>query len=290
MQRFAYKPLLLIPLSVILFLSGCQGFSVLNPKGPAADAQKDLIVWSIILMLIIVLAVFIIFTVFLVRYRERSHNAYDPEQEGHKKLEILWTIIPVIIIILLAVPTIKTIYSLEEPPEASADKKPLVIHVTTADWKFIFSYPKQGIETVNYVNIPKGVPVNFKLTSADSMASMWIPQLGGEKYAMAGMQTHQILQANEVGTYNGRNANFNGEHFEEMKFKVHAQTKNDFRQWAQQVKQNASKLTEDHYQNLLKPGTVGKKSFSNTHFRYVNHAKNAEYKLKHTNNPYSSNE
>lgn len=286
MKRLAYKFLLLMPFSVILLLSGCKGFSVLNPKGPSAQASKDLIVWSIILMLTIVLTVFVIFTIFLVRYRERANNAYDPEQEGHYKLEIVWTIIPVIIVVLLAVPTIKTIYSVDSPPEASAGKEPLVIHVTTADWKFIFSYPDQDIETVNYVNIPKDVPVHFKLASADSMASMWIPELGGEKYAMAGMQTEQTLQADETGTFNGRNGNFTGKGFAKMRFKVHAQTEDDFQEWAKDTKEDAPELSEGHYQDLLEPGIVGTKAFSNTHLDYVDHAKNASYKVDHDKNQY----
>lgn len=282
MNRRILKLLSLVPLSLLLFLSGCEGFTVLDPKGPAASQQKSLILWSIILMLFIVLVVFVVFTVFLVRYRERpAHKNYDPEQTGNKTLEVIWTLVPVVILVALAIPTVHTIFSLESAPKASAHKQPLVIKVTSADWKFIFSYPKQGIETVNYVNIPKDVPVKFKLTSADSMASIWIPELGGEKYTMAGMQTQQILQADETGTFQGRNGNYNGKEFAKMTFKVHSQTKKDFNQWADKVKTSYPKLTEDHYINIIQPGVVGKKSFSSTHLQYVDHAKNAEYILEH---------
>jgi cytochrome aa3-600 menaquinol oxidase subunit 2 len=56
-----------------------------------------------------------------------------------------------------------------------------VIHATSADWKWIFSYPEEDIETINYVNVPEDHPILFKITSADSMSSFWVPQIGGQE-------------------------------------------------------------------------------------------------------------
>lgn len=282
MKRLIFKSFLILPLFLILLLSGCEGYVVFNPKGPAAAAQKDLIIWSIFLMLFIVLVVFVVFTVFIILYREKpGKSKYDPEQKGHKGLEFIWTLVPVLIIVALAVPTVKTIYALEGPPEVSEHKEPLVVHVTTADWKFIFSYPKQNIETVNYLNIPVNRPIKFKLTSADTMASLWIPQLGGEKYAMAGMLTEIMLQANETGTYKGRNANYTGGQFAKMTFKVHVKTQENFHQWVNHVQRTAPKLTENHYIKIIQPSVVQKMTFSSTHLQYVHHSKNADYVLEH---------
>ncbi|MFQ3544820.1 cytochrome aa3 quinol oxidase subunit II [Halobacillus rhizosphaerae] len=266
----------------LFFMSGCSALPVLNPKGPVADAQKGLIYWSIILMLIIVAAVFVLFTVILVKYRERpGMEDGDPEDiEGNKWLELLWTAIPIVIVILLAVPTVTTIYKLEKAPVSSKDQDPLVIRATSADWKWFFSYPEQGIETVNYLHIPEDRAVKFELTSADSMAALWIPQLGGQEYNMAGMMNELILQADHPGVYDGRNANFTGKDFAKMTFKVHADTQEDFQSWVKDKQQNAPKLTQDKYNELLLEGLVKKSTYSSTHLQFVDHAKQPGYAVE----------
>jgi cytochrome aa3-600 menaquinol oxidase subunit II len=270
-------------LIIITFISGCSEIAVLDPKGPVALQQKDLIMLSIGFMLFIVLVVFVLFTFMIVRYRERPDNKdYEPPQdEGSKVLELIWTAIPVLIVIALAVPTVKTIYALEEPPKATAHKDPVVVHATSVDWKWIFTYPEEGIETVNYLHIPEDRPILFKLTSADSMAALWIPRLGGQEYNMAGMETELYLQADEPGTYKGRNANFTGEGFAKQKFIVKAQTKENYEIWVQETKESAPKLTQEKYNELMKKELFTKKlTFSSTHLEWVDHAKQPDYAVK----------
>ncbi|HET7578482.1 MAG TPA: cytochrome aa3 quinol oxidase subunit II [Bacillales bacterium] len=282
MKKFRLMPLASLAALMVL-LSGCNGLTVLNPQGPAAESEAWLIWWAIGFMLFIVIGVFVSFGIILFRYRERpNHPRHDPEQEGNKLLEFVWTAIPVIIVICLAVPTVKTIFSVEHPA-AQSDQKPMTIRVVSSQWKWIFVYPKQHIETVNYVNIPANRPVKFKLTSAKAMTSFWVPQLGGQKYAMSGMMTNLILEADHPGTYQGKNTNFNGKHYTEMKFKVHAQTKQDFKHWVHQVQQNAPKLTEKKFIDILQPTIVDPMTFSSTHLQWVNIVKNSGYAVKHTN-------
>ncbi|PIK29509.1 cytochrome aa3 quinol oxidase subunit II [Bacillus siamensis] len=280
----AFKPLLLLAmLAVVFVLGGCSDISVLDPKGPVADQQKDLILLSIGFMLFIVGVVFVLFTIILVKYRDRKgkdSGNYKPEMHGNTFLEVVWTVIPILIVIALSVPTVQTIYSLEKAPEATKDKEPLVVYATSVDWKWVFSYPEQDIETVNYLNIPVDRPVLFKISSADSMASLWIPQLGGQKYAMAGMLMDQYLQADKVGTYEGRNANFTGEHFADQKFNVKAVTQKDFNSWVKKAQSNSPKLTKEKYDELMLPENVGKLTFSSTHLKYVDHGQDAEYAME----------
>lgn len=280
----AFKPLLLLAmLAVVFVLGGCSDISVLDPKGPVADQQKDLILLSIGFMLFIVGVVFVLFTIILVKYRDRKgkdSGNYKPEMHGNTFLEVVWTVIPILIVIALSVPTVQTIYSLEKAPEATKDKEPLVVYATSVDWKWVFSYPEQDIETVNYLNIPVDRPVLFKISSADSMASLWIPQLGGQKYAMAGMLMDQYLQADKVGTYEGRNANFTGEHFADQKFNVKAVTQKDFNNWVKKAQSDSPKLTKEKYDELMLPENVGKLTFSSTHLKYVDHGQDAEYAME----------
>ena len=270
----------LLPLGLILFLSGCGQLemTVLDPKGPVAQSQYDLIVYSLWFMLGIIVVVFALFAFMLIKYREnrpgRKESDYDPNLHGNTAIEVVWTVIPFIIVLLLSIPTVTTIYDLEKPPvptEGEEAKEPLVVYATTADWKWFFSYPEQDIETVNYLHIPTDRPIEFRLSSADSMSALWIPALGGQKYNMAGMMTKLYLQADEEGTYDGRNSNFNGEGFAAQTFKVHAESEEEFNTWAEKVKSEAPELTAERYDELLQPGLTDKDSFSSTHLDYVKH-------------------
>lgn len=276
------RPFLLVGLILpVLFLSGCS-YVVLDPKGPVAQIQKDLIVYSLWFMAFIVLVVYILFAVIVFKYRERKDNLHvePPEQEGSKILEIVWTVIPIVIVIALSIPTVKAIYALEKGPGQSVKVQPLVIHATSVDWKWIFSYPEENIETVNYLNVPVNRPILFKLTSADSMASFWVPALGGQKYAMAGMQTELYLQADVVGTLEGRNANFTGEGFAEQQFKVNAMTPEAYEEWVLKSKNNSPTLSREQYDQLMLQGHAPEQTFSTTHLSWIDHAKDAEYALR----------
>lgn len=261
--------------SLMLFLSGCESkLVVFDPQGPAAKSILDLINWSLIFMGIVIAVVFGLFAFIVWKYREREDNKdYEPPDEhGSKTLEIIWTAIPILIVIALTIPTVKTIYDLEKIPKGYEEKEPITIHVTSADWKWIFSYPDQGIETVNYVNIPEDTPVRFKLTSASTMQSFWVPALGGQKYTMNKMETKMYLVADNPGSYLGRNTNFNGRGYADMEFEVLAQTQEEFDKWVKEVQQTAPKLSESKYNELLKPTHLGRLTYSNTHLEWVNHA------------------
>jgi cytochrome aa3-600 menaquinol oxidase subunit 2 len=272
-------------LLTVLLLAGCEpNMVVFEPAGPAARSIMDLINWSLFWMLLVVIVVFSMFGYIVWKYRERPENSdYEPpEEHGSILLEIIWTAIPILILVALTIPTVKTLYALEKVPVSHEKMEPITINVTAADWKWIFSYPDQNIETINYVNIPEDRPVHFKLTSAGTMQSFWVPALGGQKYAMNKMETELILVADKPGSYHGRNSNFNGKGYTEMEFEVLSQTAEDFEEWVKEVKQTAPKLTEDEYEKLIQPTHLGRMTFSNTHLKWVNHA---ELNSKNYTNP-----
>ncbi|WP_051330729.1 cytochrome aa3 quinol oxidase subunit II [Aneurinibacillus terranovensis] len=252
---------------LVVFLTGCgENVTVLHPQGPVARSEYYLILWSFFIMSIVVLIVFVLYGFVIVRYRERPENMdYEPpETKANKKLEIAWTVAPVVMVVALAIPMAKTTFGLENPPVHPAGVKPMTIYVTSADWKWLFKYPEQGIETVNYVNIPANTPINFELTAVSAMNSFWVPALGGQEYAMPGQRLKLWLQADRPGTYAGRSANFSGKGFTHMTFDVVAQTPQDFTRWVHDVKTTAPKLTDDQYKKILEPGLVDKMTFSST--------------------------
>lgn len=263
--------------SVVLaiLVTGCgANIPVLQPKGPVGQEELNLIVFPFIMMTTVALIVFAIFAWIMVKYRARPDNAdyVPPETDNNTWLETIWTVIPVLIVVSIAIPTVIVTFHLEKMPQASAKtvsaksvdtlKKPIVIYVASADWKWLFDYPTLGIETVNYVDIPAGEPVDFQLTAIGPMNSFWVPALGGMEMDMPGEDLGLWLQANSPGTFLGRSAQYSGKGFAHMTFNVVAKTQPDFYQWAKNIKANSPQLTTKEYQKLLKPGTVKTMNFS----------------------------
>lgn len=244
-------------------LSGCSDkYPVLDPAGPVGEEELHLIVLSAILTAVVVIPVIILLIVIVARYRERPNRKapYQPEWADSKKLEIVWWSIPVVIILILGTFTVKSTFHLTKPP--SAVGSPLTIEVTSLDWKWVFMYPEQGVATVNYVTIPTGRPIQFVLTADAPMNSFWIPKLGGQEYVMPGMAMRLWLQSNQVGVFTGKGANFTGRGFAHMSFDVHSENEQDFNAWVNKIKASSPALTEQQYNDLVKPGVVGVMSFS----------------------------
>ncbi|OPG16139.1 hypothetical protein B2M26_08165 [Ferroacidibacillus organovorans] len=248
-----------------LLLTGCSTqIPVLQPQGPVAQQEFGLIEWSFFLMLIVAIVVFILFGVFIYRYRNTPNNKapYEPDMEGSRKLEFIWTLIPVVIVLLIAVPTVRTTYALQAPP-STAKTDPLVINVTSAAWKWVFQYPKSGLETVNYLVIPANEPVQFNLTSVGPMNTFWIPSLGGMEFNMPNVTLGLWLQADHPGIYLGRSANFSGVGFEHMSFTVKALSIPQFNTWVSAVKKTAPALSSaENNQILYTHGLSPKLTFS----------------------------
>ncbi|MCA0758270.1 ubiquinol oxidase subunit II [Paenibacillus sp. N4] len=241
-----------------LTLSGCgEQFIVLDPKGPIGESQKDLIYISTILCAIVIVPVLILTAVIVWRYRDKpgSKASYKPNWEHSTKLEITWWGIPIVIILILAIVTVRYTHMLEPSKALASDKKPITIQVTSMDWKWLFKYPEEGIATVNYIKIPEDVPVKFQLTSDTAMNSFWIPQLGGQLYSMSGMAMTLHLQADEQGSYFGSGANFNGRDFAQMTFTVDATSEEEYKSWIEEVKSTSPALTMEGYEKLTEPGS-----------------------------------
>lgn len=240
-------------------------YLVLNPKGPVGQSQKELIIISTLLCCIVIVPVLILTGVIVWRYRDNPKRkaSYTPNWHDSKVLETVWWGIPVVIIVVLAAVTARYTYALEPSKPIDPQTKPITIQVASLDWKWLFMYPDEGIATVNSLTIPQGVPVRFEISADSPMNSFWIPQLGGQIYAMSGMSMTLYLKADETGTYYGTGANFTGEHFGKMHFNVNAVSKDDYSNWVNKVKgETNSTLTEAGYAELAKPGVMGEKEYA----------------------------
>ncbi|MBS4203087.1 cytochrome aa3 quinol oxidase subunit II [Lederbergia citrea] len=255
----------------IIVLTGCESLMVLDPKGPQAETQANVIWISIATMAFIVIVVFSLLVFIVLKYRasKQSEDYEPPHIEGNPIVESIIVGIPVLIIIFLSIVTVKSTYAVEKTPKGYENQKPLIVYASSSNWKWHFSYPEENIETVNYLYVPTDRPLEFKLYSYGPITSFWIPQLGGQKYAMSDMVTTLHLAASVPGEYMGRNANFSGKGFAENTFLVKAMSESDYDKWVEDVKATAKPLTEEKFNELLKPGHLGQLTFSGTHLQFL---------------------
>lgn len=257
-------------LTIITVLSGCEPLLVLDPKGPQAERQASDILLSIGVMAVIVIVVFALLVYMLVKYRASKQRVdYEPPHiEGNLWVEVIMVGIPVLIVAFLSYVSVQSNYIVEAKPKGYEDTKPLVVYASTSDWKWHFSYPEEGIETVNYLYIPTDRALEFRLYSYGPITSFWIPQLGGQKYAMGDHVTTLHLAADVPGEFMGRNANFSGKGFAENTFNVTAMSQDDFDDWVKEVKETAKPITEEKFEELLEPGHLGQQTYTGTHLEF----------------------
>ncbi|MBN9274660.1 MAG: ubiquinol oxidase subunit II, partial [Mesorhizobium sp.] len=252
MRRFG--TLLLLPL--IGLLSGCD-FVVLAPAGDIAAQQRDLLVVSTGLMLIIIIPVMALTVFFAWRYRQSNTSAtYAPDWDHSTKLELLIWAAPLLIIICLGALTwlgthlldpYRRIDRIEAGQPVTQEHKPIRVEVVALDWKWLFIYPDLGIAAVNELAAPVNQPIDFRITSSAVMNSFYIPALAGQIYAMPGMETKLHAVINRPGTYTGFSANYSGAGFSGMRFAFHGFSPEAFDQWVAQARSGGTTLSRDVY-------------------------------------------
>lgn len=226
---------------------------MLNPKGWVGAEQRNLIVYASLLIAIIILPVFALYAIITLRYRSGRRGTYAPDWNHHVALEVAWWGLPCIIVFFLAIAAWTSSHKLDPYRPLVSDRKPLTIQVVSLNWKWLFLYPEQGIATVNLIEIPVGTPIAFEITSDAPMNSFWIPQLGGQIFAMSGMRTKLHLIADEVGNYRGCSANLSGLGFAGMTFRVEARGEEEFLAWVEAVRSAPEQLDFDRYRELVEP-------------------------------------
>lgn len=238
---------------LIVFIKN-HSIAIMEPKGLIAMKERELILTSSLLMLIIVIPVLIFTLFFAWRYRESNKKAdHAPDWEHNHIAECCWWGVPFVIILILAVITYRTCHELDPYKPIKSSKKPIEIQVVALNWKWLFIYPEYGIASVNFFQIPEKTPIQFEITADAPMNSFWIPQLGSQIYAMPAMRSKLHLMANERGEYRGASSNISGKGFAGMVFKVKADTEKEFEDWLKSMKRSSLKLGMDEYNELVKP-------------------------------------
>ncbi|HUX86081.1 MAG TPA: cytochrome c oxidase subunit II [Chloroflexota bacterium] len=237
-------PLIKVPLIAFaaLLIAGCTPGpqDSLAPVGPVGAMESDLynLIFWIAAVVFIIVEGLLVYT--CVRYRRKSNDGIPTQTHGSTVLELTWTIIPVLILIGIAVPTLTTIASAASTPGNGA----LQVKVVGHQWWWEFDYPDQGVVTADELHIPVGTRVSLTIESADVIHSFWVPKLGGKIQAIPNRVNTMWFEADQTGEYYGQCFQLCGTSHANMRFRVFAQSKADFDKWVSDQKAPATTPTE----------------------------------------------
>jgi cytochrome c oxidase subunit 2 len=221
--------------SCSLFEEVDQPLTTFEPAGPFAE-RIDGLFWPVFWIatgVFVLVEGAILVAVFLFRDRE---GRKEPKQlHGNAKLEVIWTIVPALILAVIAVPTVSAIFDLTE-----CDPDAMQVEVIGHQWWFEFNYPEEGIQTANVMVVPAGEEICAVMTSEDVVHNFWIPALNGKRYLIPGQETVLRLQADEPGEYWGHCAEFCGLSHSLMRARLLAVEPSEYDAWVTAQLQPAS--------------------------------------------------
>ena len=232
---------------------------VLDPAGPIAAQEKQILINSTAIMLAIIVPTMIATVAFAWWFRRGNAKAtYRPDWEYSGAIELVVWAVPVLTIMLLGGIAWIGSHDLEPSKPLASPTKPVNVEVVSLDWKWLFIDPDQGIATVNELVVPAGAPVSYRLTSATVWNVFWVPQLGTMIYTIPRMSTRLNLQADKPGSFDGLSGHFSGDGFPGMQFKVRALPADQFATWAQGARGQGAALDGRAYAELSKPSNYVK--------------------------------
>ncbi len=211
----------------------------LSPEGPYArtiDALFWRTFWIAVVIFVIVQGALLLAVII---YREKPDTPEPKQIHGNVKLELLWTIIPVLILASIAVPTVRTIFDLAKEPEDA-----MKIEVVGHQWWFEYKYPDHGITTANILVIPEKTPIRLEMWSNDVMHNFWVPKLNGKRYLVPGQLTYLNLLADKPDEYWAQCGEYCGLSHSKMRARVISLSEDEFNEWVENEKKSAEKPEE----------------------------------------------
>lgn len=232
--------------------------SMLDPAGPVSAVTKDLFFDAVGLMLIVIVPVFVLMGLILWRYRASNTKAkYTPNWAGSHIIELAIWFMPVLIVIMLWFVVWERTHELDPYKPIASSQPALVVQAVALDWQWLFIYPEDNVASVNRLVFPVGRPLTLEITSDTVMNSLSIPALGGQIYAMAGMETQLNLLANRAGTFVGRNTMFSGDGFSAQSFSAEAVDAAGYEAFLAEARGSGATLDEPSFETLAAPTVAG---------------------------------
>lgn len=201
--------------------------STLAPAGPVAKMQFDLfnITLYVVLFIFVIVGSALLYAV--IRFRGKPGDAIPPQTHGNPRLEILWTAIPIVLLLFMAVPTVRISFDLAAAPADDAVEVRVIGH----QWWWAIEYPEHGFSTANELRIPVGRPVAITLESNDVVHSFWVPRLAGKVDVIPNRANTMWFQADEPGIYYGQCAEYCGTSHANMRLRVQALQPDEYDAW-----------------------------------------------------------
>jgi cytochrome c oxidase subunit 2 len=233
-------------LGLALLLAACSlveiedaPMTAFEPAGPNAerlDSLFGMVFWIAAAVFFLVMGALV---VVLVVFRDKGDGREPKQVHGSPKLEVIWTVIPALILAAISVPTVKSVFEL-----TGCDAESMRVEIIGHQWWFEYQYPEQGVTTANVLVIPAGEEVCAEMTSADVLHNFWVPALHGKRYLVPGQTTQLRLEASEPGEYWGQCAEFCGLSHSLMRARVVAMEPADFEAWVAEQLAPAKMPTE----------------------------------------------
>ena len=232
----------LIVAAALLALAACGTKYPNSPFDNTTDFNTDInALWDRLLLLGTIVFVFVegLLVYTIIRYRKREGAPMPKAVHGHAGLEITWTIIPALILAMIAVPTVKTIFK----TEAKALSGSLEVQVIGHQWWWEFRYPQYGVVTANELYLPAGRTANFALQSRDVIHSFWAPELGGKRDLITNHTNYIWYTPKDSlveNAYNGFCTEYCGSSHANMRLRVFVVAPDKFESWAAHQKTAAA--------------------------------------------------
>ena len=223
--------------------------------GPIKDRIIEL--HNLVLLIITVITLFVGGLIVWVMIRYNAQRNPQPSQTSHNTiLEIAWTVIPVLILVIIAIPSFRLIYYQDRTPDPD-----MTIKATGHQWYWEYTYPDQGnlaiesryvhdedlkpgqlrlLDVDNPLVIPVGKKIRILTSSSDVIHSFFIPSFGVQRYAIPGRTIETWMEADQVGTFYGECNQICGQDHSRMPISVKALSEADFKTWVEEAKKSAS--------------------------------------------------
>lgn len=250
MIAFLWVMVLLGFVGLLWWLGLGHDYRLLQTRGEIATKQRDLLIFTVLLSLVVLLPTYFMLYMFAWRYKAGHKRQYKPNWDSNILIESIWWAIPIIIIGVLAVVTWQTSHSLDPFKPLTSNKTPIKVQVVALNWKWLFIYPEQGVASVNELAMPVDRPVNLTLTSDGPMNSFWVPQLAGQIYVMSGMTSQLHINAHKSGIYDGVTSNISGKGYADMRFRALAMSDVEFQNWVSRAANRGEMLDEGIFSSL----------------------------------------
>ncbi len=230
-------------LCLLLALAGCGAEqypqTTLLPRGDFARIADDLLDTTVKWALLVFVLVEGVLIYAIFRFRGKPGDPEPHQTHGNTTVEIIWTVIPALILAVIAVPTVKAIFQTSAIPGKDA----LTIEVVGHQWWWEFRYPEYNLTTANEMHVPLGRTVSLRMGSSDVIHSFWVPQFAAKRDVFANRETRMWFKAEAEGDYPGQCAEFCGIQHGRMSHRIRAQKPEEFQAWVAHMQTLKTKPT-----------------------------------------------